>query len=174
MTSRVAVLLGLLFVSASAKAADQLDAPAVQHQIAADGAKATVKSLYSNPTAWQSLLRHISTGAPRWFDVGEALRPGSDAGASNELIAAVAESMGSNPALVLSHATGPFYLSDLCGAPDVDDHRFGSLKLALSELNRRIAAVEQVSRPELTAVRRDCLGSLRRSESDLRRYFERE
>jgi len=89
------------------------------------------------------------------------------------LEAAVGEALRTNAQLILSHATGPFFLAAVCKSPDVDDERFDSLRTALAELNRRIRGVERVEDPALAHVRTDCLEALRGSETELRRYFEK-
>jgi hypothetical protein len=83
----------------------------------------------------------------------------------------VGEALGTNPELVLARATGPFFPSNVCQAPDVDDPRFDGIELALAELNRRIAAVRRVTDPGLAMVRDDCVSSLANSEQGLREFF---
>jgi hypothetical protein len=174
----VAALAPIAVVAARAADAGASSQPivasAIEERIEREGARSTLQSLYANPVAWQSALRHMSTGAPRWFRIAEALRAASDSGASSQLDAAVAEALGSNPAFILSHATGSFSPSRICKAPDIDDARFDDFSSALAELDRRVAAVETVSEAELGKVRDDCLASLRRSEAGLRRFFDRE
>jgi hypothetical protein len=139
--------------------------------IRAIGAKATLNELYRDDTQWTALLRGIASGVAEWFAVAEALRPAADAHVSEALDAAFGEALGTNAQLVLSNATGPFFLSATCTSPDVDDERFDTLRTALAELNRRIRGVERVKDPELALVRTDCLDMLRGSEPQLRRFF---
>jgi hypothetical protein len=168
---QVAVAVFLLAVLGCAHTTGGQTAQSVLHEIESQGAARTLQARYADPPAWASVLRNVGSGAPEWFQVAEALRSVSDAGASEELDCAVGEALGANPGLVLGHATGPFFVSEVCSAPDVDDERFGSLQLALAELNRRIAAVQNVAEPGLTLVRDDCLSSLVQSEHGLRRFF---
>ena len=145
----------------------------ILHDVRTIGAKATLNELYRDDEKWSTLLRGIGGGTAEWFAVAEALRPVTDAHPSEALEAAVGEALGTNAQLILSHATGPFFLATVCKSPDVDDERFDSLRTALTELNRRIRGVERVQDPALAQVRTDCLTALRGSESELRRYFEK-
>ena len=145
----------------------------ILRDVQAVGAKATLNELYRDDEKWTTMLRGIAGGTAEWFAVAEALRPVADAHPSEALEAAVGEALRTNAQLILSHATGPFFLAAVCKSPDVDDERFDSLRTALAELNRRIRGVERVEDPALAHVRTDCLEALRGSETELRRYFEK-
>ena len=154
-------------------------AEAIQREVAQAGAAATLNRLYSDPEAWVSALGGIATGTPSWLRVAELLRPASDAGASEQLELAVGEALGSSPVVVLSwlvtqQGANHYEVSFVCGGIDVDDDRFNGFDLALSEVNSRIRAVEQVAEPELQPVRDQCLSELRESPDHLRRFFGRE
>jgi hypothetical protein len=135
------------------------------------GAKTTLIELYRDETRWLVVLRGIAGGTSEWFAVAEALRPVSDGHQAEALDAAVGEALARNAGLILSRATGPFFLSAICGAPDVDDSRFDKYDKAVAELNRRIRGVERTSDPALATLRNDCLSALRQSERELRRFF---
>src|SRR4029453_6438937 len=145
----------------------------ILRDVQAVGAKATLNELYRDDEKWTTLLRGIAGGTAEWFAVAEALRPVADAHPAEALEAAVGEALRTNAQMVLSHATGPFFLAAVCKSPDVDDERFDSLRTAVAELNRRVRGVERVEDPALAQVRTDCLNALRGSETELRRYFEK-
>src|SRR6185437_5710533 len=145
----------------------------ILHDVQTIGAKATLNELYRDDETWIGILRGIAGGTPEWLAVAEALRPVADAHPAEALAGAVGEALGRNARLILSHAAGPFFLSDVCGAPDVDDDRFDKLPAALSELNRRVRGVERVQDPALAQVRTDCLNSLHEGEAKLREFFRK-
>lgn len=145
----------------------------ILRDVQAVGAKATLNELYRDDEKWVTLLRGIGGGTAEWFAVAEVLRPAADAHTAEALEAAVGEALRTNAQLILSRATGPYFLASVCKAPDVDDERFDSLRTALAELNRRVRGVERVDDPALAQVRTDCLNALRGSETELRRYFEK-
>ena len=165
------VMLGGGMVTSTAGAQTATTPAEILRDVQAIGARATLNALYRNDEQWATVLRGIASGTPQWIDVAEALRRASDAHSSDALDGAVAEALGTNARSVLSRATGPFVLSAICGAPDLHDERFDTLREALAELNRRIRGVERVQDPLLAALRKDCLDSLRASEPDLRHYF---
>ena len=145
---------------------------AILHDVETLGAKTTLNELYRDGKQWKAVLRGIASGTSEWFAVAEALWPASDAQLSEALIAAVGEALGSNARLILLHATGPVFVSEVCRAAELDDERFNTLAKALGELNRRIKGLRRVSDPGLAEVREDCLRSLRQSEAEVRQYFD--
>jgi hypothetical protein len=169
---QMALALTLAICACAPRGADEgPTAATLRNAIESNGAAVALKALYGDPASWAFVLRRISSGDSEWFDVAESLRRVSDAGTSEQLDHAAGEALGTNPALILGRATGPFHLSDLCEAPDHDDQRFETLERALSELDRRISALERLGDPGLSLVRDDCLASLRGAEQELRRFF---
>jgi len=160
-----------LVVAAPAQSTQHPRPGEILQEVQAIGAKATLEELYRDDDKWSTLLRGIAGGTPEWFAVAEALRAASDAHVTEALTHAVGEALGRNAQLILSHARGPFFLSEVCGSPDVDDERFDKLPTALAELNRRIRGVERVQDPGLGQMRADCLNSLHGGETGLRHFF---
>ena len=145
----------------------------ILHDMQEVGPKATLNELYRDDEKWSTMLRGIAGGTAEWFAVAEALRPAADAHTAEALEAVVGEALRTNAQLILSNATGPFFLGTVCKSPDLGDERFNSLPTALAELNRRVRGVERVQDSTLALVRTDCLILLRGSETELRRYFEK-
>lgn len=100
MMRLIAVLLAVLAMSTSlAKATHPADL--VVAQVRSQGAEAAVKDIWSHPVRVRQVLRGIGHGDGRWLRAGEALIPGADAGAAEDLEDAFAEALLIRPYAVL-------------------------------------------------------------------------
>ncbi|WP_157798573.1 hypothetical protein [Dyella ginsengisoli] len=100
MKRLISVLLAVLVTSASvAKATHPADL--VIAQVRSHGAEAAVKDIWSHPAKVRQLLRGVGRGDGRWLRAGEALIPGADAGAAEDLEGAFADSLLIRPYAVL-------------------------------------------------------------------------
>jgi hypothetical protein len=134
-------------------------------------AKEILAQLYSDETAWYDLLEKIATADPEWLQVANGLKKAADAGASVELDAAVGEALYNAPDKVLKNSLSVFSMDAICGAPDIDDTRFDSYQLASHEIDRRKAALEQLTNPELSADIQECIQRLEESRKDVARFY---
>jgi len=166
-----AFFVAAMAVTGTLAPAAQLSPHEVKQLIADRGPSAVLHDVYSDDKRWQPLLRGIASGSVAWLEIAESLRTVSDGAASEELTLAVGEALASAPAAVLSRATGPFHLSEVCSGPDVDDARWQTYESAEAELVRRIHVVEGVSDQTLRQVRDDCVASLRASDDGLKSFF---
>jgi hypothetical protein len=74
---------------------------AVMAAVAAHGAKPVVREVWSDAAACRALLSGVGAGKPEWLRAALALRPGTDAGASEDLDEAFARGLLASPARVL-------------------------------------------------------------------------
>lgn len=130
-----------------------------------------LNKIYNDQAAWYNLLDKIATGDPEWLKVAKGLARAADAGASEQLDAAVGEALYDAPDKVLENSLSVFSLDAICGAPDIDDTRFGSYKLANDEIDRRKAALEQLVNPELVDDIQGCMKRLEESRKDIARFY---
>ena len=138
------------------------------------GAGTVVAELYSNSTEWAFLLRQIATGTEAWLKVAVALHPGSDAGASQMLTLSVGEALENAPANVFKIALGEFQLNLICGAPDLDDTRYGSYELAMEAIKKRQMRISNVTDSRLGAVCSECIQILDKAKHDIGMFYRKD
>ena len=143
----------------------------ILHDIKSRGTRSVLKDLYDNETVWRSIMQGIAFGNESWLKVAVALRPGSDAGASEMLALAIGEALEQNSYGVLALATQSFELSEICGGPDVDDIRYDSLEFATKAIELRIAKVASIKDSSLLTVAKMCLRYLENSKKDVARFY---
>src|SRR5208282_6035273 len=98
----VAVLLGVsLGSNATTQSGSALQAAAVLADVKAQGARTVVSSLWSDTARWNEVMARIGRGSQEWLKVAAALRPATDAGASEALDEAVFLALKSAPTAVL-------------------------------------------------------------------------
>lgn len=98
----ISAVLSLCVVAAAAAASDApaLTAATAAAEIRAAGGRAFIdKHFYQ--ASWSTVLRGIESANPKWLAIGEALKPHSDAGASEELDLAFSSALAINPLRVL-------------------------------------------------------------------------
>ena len=125
-------------------------------------------------TAWHVVMRRIASGNESWLRVAVALRPGSDAGASEMLVNAVDEALEHYPYTVLKLTTQASELSEICCSPDVDDIGYNSLELAPKAIKLRTAKVASIKDSSLLAVAKTCLQHLEDSKRNVARFYGNE
>src|ERR1043165_1185615 len=86
-------------------------------EINARGPRAVVDDLWGTPR-WDELLTKVETGQEGWLKVAIAIRPGTDAGASEMLTLAVAAALYRNPRSTLEIAAPVFGVETICGVLD--------------------------------------------------------
>ena len=94
---------------------------------------------------WRYVIQHIETGDKKWLEVGTALFPGTDAGATHSLKMAFSEALVVAPSEVLllvpeSRSKG------ICGV-DVDN--YDSYEKAMARNKKALKAVTSINDPEL-------------------------
>lgn len=97
---KVATLLAASFTTGFA--ADRALSPQdVRLRVEQSDAPAVVRAIWSSPEKTRQLLSGVGSGDPRWIEVAERLAPGVDAGASEDLNAALAQALLARPYVVL-------------------------------------------------------------------------
>ena len=147
------------------------DAKALIDQVNSRRARQIVSELYSQPKAWDSLLRNIATGADSWLRVAVALHPGSDAGASEMLTLSVGEALENAPENVFRIAIDEFRLDSICTAPDVDDVRYNSFELAMNGIKKRQNRIAAISDPTLKNKSKKCIQFLEESKKGVAKFY---
>lgn len=96
----IALLTAVLCCPQSALAKDSLTVTQAETEVRVLGAQGFIDK-YFDQEAWSWVLRGIESANPRWLAVGEALKPHSDAGSSEELGQAFFNALAINPLRVL-------------------------------------------------------------------------
>ena len=145
------------------------DLASVRSLIAKQGAQQALSVLVAAESEWDAFLDQIATGRAEWLTVAAALRPVSDAHASETLDIAIQEALPRNAAGVLGLvAQGSFTAAGACGMygfGQVEDERPTSTLLGL--VDKRLAAVSRVTDSRLVAPRDACLRELKFLRSSL-------
>src|SRR5256885_5371516 len=96
------VLIGVSVVGlAETPSSSSLQADSVLTDIKVHGSHAAVATLWSNTNRWNQVMESIGRGNEEWLKVAVALRPGTDAGASETLDEAVFLALKPAPVAVL-------------------------------------------------------------------------
>ncbi|HEX3918362.1 MAG TPA: hypothetical protein VHW60_13575 [Caulobacteraceae bacterium] len=128
----------------------------VSQSIVRYGARATVSALFDQKR-WDYVAGRIGEGDAAWVALAPKLAPGADAGTAEELPIELAFALPLNPAAVLAAVhTGAFEVSDVCGAPFIED----TVKDIPGYLRKATAAVARVTDPALAATKAACLQTL--------------
>jgi hypothetical protein len=165
---RVLIIGALLFTLCAELGAT--DSTAIRAgQVLADikvrGPAAVVKSLWEPAQKWGEVMKRISTGQQAWLDVAVALRPGTDAGASETLEDAVFLALKPSPVAVLRLLAGhPFDTVFVCSGNIADEY---SEKEARRFIRDRIKILTGVSDPTVRAARDECVKRLRAALRDV-------
>jgi len=132
----------------------------LQAQIEKQGVKPLLEALFSDQTAVNMVLLSMDSGDAEWLAL--AKRFGAVAEGQNLAMIgmAVGEALQWRPQAVLGWQQDLFPLPKLCGLQGLYEWRTMSQQLALTALDRRIAAVERVADESLRAKRSLCLMSL--------------
>ena len=140
-------------------------------EIARRGADAVVREIYNDFNTWNSLLRNIATGDELWLEVAVALQPGAQGGAYDMLRATLGEALENSPESVLRVTGHKYGTAFICGAPDIDDTRYGTYELALKAIKIRQERVRTIKNPELSELSEDCMISLELSKDHIARFY---
>jgi hypothetical protein len=147
----IATLLALIVLTA--RAAEPTSASAMLLLIEGRGARGAVDKLW-NTEGWQQLRLGVASGAADWPEVAEKIRPGTDAGATSELMDVVAWALPKAPERVLSLiAHDPERWMLICHGPPVDEPPEG---YSIYYRNA-IAGVGRVDHVHLLKVKATCL-----------------
>jgi hypothetical protein len=156
----------LPFVPLAAFAGKALESSAVMKQIQERGAEQTARELWSSGR-WNELIEKIETGEKRWLEVAKALRPGTDAGASEMLHLAAGVALVRSPREVLLLLGPGMSLEAVCGFPDMADNRYKTQKQTVQYLDARIEAVKKLSGPDIASLRDQCLVHLNNTKTEV-------
>jgi hypothetical protein len=168
----ILVLLPMTLYAADAKIINYSSKPElIIGEVQSRGARIIVWELYDDDKTWLSVLQKIASGDESWLRVANALRAGTDAGASEMLTLAVGEALEHNPKNVFRIASEAFGVSDICGGPDVDDVRYDSYELSMKAINLRIAKVAAVKDPSLEQISKECIHYLEASKKGISDFY---
>jgi hypothetical protein len=112
-------------------------------------------AIWRDPKKWHSLLHGVAHGHERLMDAAARLSAGTDAGISEQIDLAFGDALAEHPGAVLRLAPD---LGSSCS--NIDEPFTKSLRRALAEVDRRIAAVSKVVAPNLQGERSRCLAAL--------------
>jgi hypothetical protein len=167
-----ALILALAVAGPSVSTANPgSEAAHISARVKNDGPTAVVRSIYADDRQWKDLLANVATGRRDWLALAVELRPGSDAGATEELTLAVGEALEHRPENVLSIAIDPYPLNEVCDVPETDDPRFDSLPRALETLNKRQVMLRRVTTPSLRTRRDQCTAQLESAKAEISKFY---
>jgi hypothetical protein len=143
--------------------ASRMSPQEIAASVRANGAKATVDMLNSTPGTgeWESVLKQIKTGDPRWLALVADLAAGTDAGTSEALQTTLATALPKNPSGVLELADSRSFLSltDLCSAPFIEPTHAYVVKY----LKQARRALRNLNDPKVEPRRSACLAEIERT-----------
>jgi hypothetical protein len=152
--------------------AEELSAKDIEKEINKSGPQKVCASLYEDVNKWYELQGNVASGNQEWLKIAGSLRAGSDAEASEMLSLSVGEALEHNPEGVFKHTLGSFKMSEICGAPDVEDVRYDSQERSLEAINRRVLKVSSVQDVNLLDERIECLQRLAEAREGLAELFQ--
>jgi hypothetical protein len=170
---RVVIQLGMyalsgvwpLAASAASYSGASVQAADLMTDVRARGANAVVTMLWADNKQWAEVMKNIGQGKAEWLKVAVALRPGTDAGATETLDEAVFIALKPAPAAVLflmvDHRFDPKFVCSSNIATDFTDtesRRF---------IRDRIKILTSLSDPNLEAIRDQCVAGLRAALKDV-------
>lgn len=127
--------------------------------------------IYSNAEEWRSMRLAIASGDGKWLSTGLRFLEVSDGGAASEILLSLGEALEHDAGAVLESVPTRL-LSHVCSGPDVDDFRYGTLKLSQAALELRMAKVQAVVSLSTSVAKQVCFSALQRASRGLVEYFE--
>jgi len=161
----IAVLVLMpLIGSAPTYATSSPEAAALLVDIKSQGATAIVANLRSDDARWNQVMANIGGGRRDWLHVAVALRPGTDAGASEALDEAMFLALKPAPSAVLKLLKdGTFETRMVCSSNIGADY---STKQSKRFIKDRIKVLENLSNTDVEAARGQCLQGLNAALAD--------
>ncbi|MBF5043422.1 hypothetical protein FGE12_13575 [Aggregicoccus sp. 17bor-14] len=141
----------------SAGASGLPSADALLREVDRDGAQQVVTRLWNAPGQWESLCARVQSGAAAWIEVARRLRPGTDAGPSEDLAISLALALPEAPENVLHLVVGDLLpLETVCTPPHLEP----ASGVAERWTERALKALGQVEAPALRERRDACRAML--------------
>lgn len=161
----IAVLLAMpLIGSAPTHAASSPEAAALLADVKTQGATAVVAKLRADDARWNQVMANIGQGRHDWLHVAAALRPGTDAGASEALDEAIFLALKAAPSTVLQLLKdGTFETRMVCSSNIGADYSAAESKRFIKD---RIKVLENLSNAATEATRAQCLQGLQAALAD--------
>jgi len=126
-------------------------------EIKSEGAKPVCSRLFDDTATFDAICGAIERGEPIWLDVAASLKPGSDGASALSLNYSVARALPRSPSRVLALIGHGFSLEDICTSPFIEPEP----GLAEDYEKRTLAALANVSEPNLKGVAADCAVKVR-------------
>lgn len=136
------------------------------------GAQKIVDDLFNNYESWEYIMNKIASGDDKWLQVALALRPGTDAHATETLFLALGEALVNKPDKVLSLFSDDFSINNICSYPDVNDPRFATKNNNLMKLEKRKKRVALIFDKALRLPQEKCLKALEVSKKEISEWFD--
>ena len=126
-----------------------------------------------NSASWLPAMRHVESGNQDWLLAALGLSSGTDGAAATELTLSISRALLTNPegVLELFLSTTPPRLDPCHGWGEFAGHR--TFESAFTDVQAKIARLEQVSDPGLAPLRDACIQRLREAEPLLRKIYSR-
>jgi hypothetical protein len=156
----------LLFITiyafeAHAQTINDLSPQKMLNEISVKGPKRVVREYADNQQLWDVFLQYIESGKAEWLRVAFNLKPGTDAGTSEDLNFSVARALPKNPRGVLKLIGKRFSFEEVCTSPFIEPEPGVAEKYEKEAQN----ALSQVGSGLLAKRARKCLKRIRKSVS---------
>lgn len=149
---------------AAAPISSSAQAETILADVKAQGARRVVADLYASSQRWNQILENIGRGDRKWLEVAAALRPGTDAGASEALDEAAFIALKHAPAAVLRLLKdGRFETKAVCSSNIGTDYPADQSRRFIGD---RIKILKGISDGETLSVRDQCLAGLQVALTD--------
>jgi hypothetical protein len=135
----------------------------IRREIKATGATATVNRLWARVgrSDWDLVIEQIAMGKPEWLALVPEIKPGTDAGATEDLILALSEALPKNTSGVLKLiGTDPILSYDqICKSPVMEGGTMDEVREYLASAQ---AALENLKDPSVEDRRMKCLAEIKK------------
>jgi hypothetical protein len=145
----------------------------VDRQIQTVGITNEIAYLQANRDQWHQLLSSIGKGESGWISIGLKLKDSADGSASETLTLAFGEALEHNPSELFNQIGSMDFITSICGGPDVDDPKYGSLELSMRAIEKRISNVRSLRKKQFELKRAECLDELQKSKDGMRSFFQK-
>jgi hypothetical protein len=161
----IAVLVVMQLIgSTSTHASSSPEAAALLADVKTQGATAVVAKLWADNARWNQAMANVGQGRHDWLRVAAALRPGTDAGASEALDEAIFLALKTAPSTVLQLLKdGTFDTRMVCSSNIGADYSAAQSKRFIKD---RIKILENLSNAAIEPARAQCLQGLHAALAD--------
>ena len=144
------------------------DPQAIIEEVSKRDASEVVAELSDNQQAWYYIIDQISAGETEWLKVAVALRPGTDAGGTEDIFGALGSALKTNPKEVLQLISDSFPVEHVCSWPIVGTPPCTTYDFCIKEIEKRQKSIKNISNNNLC---QSCLNCLENGKKEIADCF---